>query len=433
MKILKKQISVILAAIFLATITLTFNQASANTSELDLKYTSTFPGQMLGSAFSLNGTLFAGDTNNNLYRSDDNGSSFRLIYTFPQVSSVSNFKDYVWSIFVDSRNNIFVSIIGSNSLYRSTDFGASFNQVLNTNGTQNDGFYIAITEDSNGNLYTATYSNSVFPNLPPILKSTDGGATWMVIAEFSTVHYHNIKFNPYNGYLYVVTGEYAWGYPNGYAECVLRSKDFGQTWTAIIQRAGNISNTLYAPILFDESWVYLGTDQAYTTNWIDRVYDNGSNTLKPETVYNFSSSNFPVISAVWLGETMLFSTTSEFTDGNSTIMASQDGINWSIIKSTEATLSLCYVNTLTANSNGIIFGSDGYNKTFMITQKSAESQPTNPPSNESDETALPSASNPDPNQLLTTIVGLIVLIGFSLTGSVIALRIRKKSNGKIKS
>ncbi len=433
LKLVKKQIPAILVTILIAAMLVTFNRAAANTDEMQISYISSFPSQMVGSAFTSNGTLFAGDTNNHLYRSDDNGSSFRLIYTFPEVSSTSNFKGYAWNIFFDSRGYIFVSIIGSNSLYRSTDFGNNFNKVLNINGTQTDGLCIAITEDSNGNLYVATYCNSVFPNFPPILKSTDGGGTWAVIAEFSTVHYHNIKFNPYNGYLYVVTGEYAWGYPNGYAECILRSKDLGQTWTTVIQRVSNGSgNTLYGPILFYENWVYLGTEQASQTNWIDRFNDNGSKAFQPEKVYTFLSDSFPAISAVWLNHTMLFSTTPEFADGNSTIVASEDGTNWTIIKSSATSVSSRYVNTLTVNPQGRVFGSDGYNQTFVITQKatSEDTAPLTDPDSTPQVSTDPSASNNGYNQVLSTIVGLIVVVGFSLTGSVVAWKWKKKSSAK---
>ncbi len=155
---------------------------------------------MCGSVFTPNGTLFAGDNNYNLYRSDDNGISFRFTYQFPgQPNPNSAVTGYLWTVFVDSRNYIFVSIPGTNRLYRSINFGASFTQVLNTNAPQNDGFFIAITEDSSRNLYAATYSNSLYPTNPPILKSTNGGASWTVISRFAAVHLHNIKFNQADG------------------------------------------------------------------------------------------------------------------------------------------------------------------------------------------------------------------------------------------
>ncbi len=164
---------------------------------------------------------------------------------------------------------VFVSIPGTNRLYRSTNFGSAFTEVLNTNASQNDGFYIALTEDSAGNLYTATYSNSISPLLPSVLKSTDGGATWTVIQTFGSVHLHNVKFNPANGYLYVATAEWTQGYNNTQCERIFRSKDLGKTWSNVINRPAEIQGygpTIYAQMLFNDNWVYLGTDKAYQIN-----------------------------------------------------------------------------------------------------------------------------------------------------------------------
>ncbi len=340
---------------------------------------------MFASYFAPNGTLFAGDIDYNLYRSDDNGSSFRSIYQFPKPNNPATaITGYVWTIFVDSRNNLFVSIPCTNRLFRSTNFGRTFTQVLHTNGTQEDGFYIAMTEDSRGNLYAATYCNSIYPQTPAVLKSTNGGVSWTVIRRFSAVHLHSIEFNPADNYLYVATGEWGSGYNNQDCERVFRSKDYGQTWNTVINRPAEIQgtgDTIYLMMLFDGNRVYLGTDQANQPNWIDRFYDDGSNTaFTPQTVYAFpSDSNFPIISAVWLDETMLFSTTAEFSDGTSRIVASRDGVNWEIIKSDYISQSLHHTNMLTYNPNGIAFGSNGPGRTFSITEKATQPQPTPTP------------------------------------------------------
>jgi hypothetical protein len=395
-KIRKIVISATLIAIVLFCSLLIFNMEAGASISDDLQITtvSSFSAQMFSSYFAPNGTLFAGDINYNLYRSDDYGATFRLIYQFPKPDNPATMvTGYVWNIFVDSRNNIFVSIPCTNRLYRSTNFGASFSTVLNTNGTQNDGFYIAITEDNQGNLYTATYCNSIYPNLPALLKSTNGGTNWRVIYQASAVHFHNVKFNPSNGYLYASTGEWAPGYNNYDRERVYRSKDLGQTWTVVVERTTQgeqYGNTIYLPMLFDGNYVYLGTDQAYQPNWIDRFYDTGANTVfQPQTVYNFpSDSNFPVISAVWLGNTMLFSSTAEFYEGTERIVASRDGVNWEIIKEDYVTQNLHHTNMLTYNPQGTVFGSNGPGKTFAITQKTVQptptptAQPTTPPAQE---------------------------------------------------
>jgi len=215
---------------------------------------------MCGSVFAVNGTLFAGGGNYRLYRSDDGGVTFRQIYQFSaQPNATSPIAGYVMTIFIDSRNYIFVSIPATNRLYRSIDFGATFTKVLVNAAALNDGFYIAMIEDSTGALYAATYAFSL--QNPPLQKSTDGGATWSAVRRFSAVHLHNVKFNPQNGYLYVVTGEWTRGYNNQESERVFRSKDFGATWSTVVNRPLEVKaqgSTVYYPMLFNGNYVYLG-------------------------------------------------------------------------------------------------------------------------------------------------------------------------------
>ena len=130
-------------------------------------------------------------------------------------------------------------------------------------------------------------------------------------------------------------------------------------------------STIYAEILFNGSWVYLGTDKAYQINDIERFYDDGSNdAFTPQIVYTFPSDvPFPVISAVWLNQTMLFSSTAEFYNGTSRIVASDDGVNWQIIKDTAVSQSLHHTGVLTSNPNDMAFYSYGSGQTFVITQQ----------------------------------------------------------------
>ena len=358
---------------------------------------------MCGSAFMSNGTLFAGDNDYTLYRSDNNGQSFRQIYQFPlQPNPNSAVTGYVWTIFIDSRNNIFISIPGTNRMYRSTNWGTSFSQVLNTNSAQNDGFFIAMTEDSQRNLYAATYSNSIYPTNPSVLKSTNGGSNWAVIHRFAAVHLHNVKFNPANGYLYVSTGEWTYGFNNGECERVFRSKDLGQTWSIAVNRPVEMQaagNTVYLPMVFNGKWVYLGTDQAFQPNWIDRFYDDGSNhPFQTQKVYSFpSDSKCPVLSGVWLNKIMLFASTPEFYDGTTRVIASEDGLKWKIIKEATLPQSLHHTNFLTVNPKGMVFGSDGPGDTFVISEGEVQPTPTPTPSHTPSPTPTPT---PPPGSLL---------------------------------
>ncbi|HEY9760870.1 MAG TPA: hypothetical protein V6C97_37305 [Oculatellaceae cyanobacterium] len=367
---------------------------------------------MCGSAYASNGTLFAGDNNYKLYRSDDNGLTFTFLYQFPiQPNASSAVLGYVWMIFVDSHNSLFVSVPGTNRLYRSANFGTSFSQVLNANGTANDGFYMAMTEDYNGGLYAATYCNSLAPQSPPLLKSNDGGLTWSISRRFSSIHIHNVKFNPSNGYLYVITGEFTGGYNNQECERVFRSKDLGQTWITIINRPQDFQaqgTTVYLTMLFRENYLYLGSDQGYQYNWIDRIYDNGANTnCTPQRSYSFPADGYlPTVSAVWLNDTMLFSSTAEFYAGTQRIVASIDGETWSVIRQTSVTKSAHHTNILTSNPMGLAFFSEGPGLTYMITQQGTlppppPTQPPTPtPTPQPTATATPTPS-PSPSPTIT--------------------------------
>jgi hypothetical protein len=394
---------------------LSFNvQTEAAVNDLQVNPVPGFSGQMCGSAFTGNGTLFAGDNDCTLYRSDDNGSSFRVVYHFPiQPNPSISITGYVWNIFIDSRNYIFVSIPSTNMLYRSTNWGVSFHQVLNTNGTQNDGFYIAMTEDSRRNLYAATYCNSISPQLPALLKSTNGGLSWTIICTFGAVHLHNVKFNPYDGYLYVATGEWTYGYDNSECERVFRSKDYGQTWRVVVNRPVEMQaqgSTVYLPILFNGRWVYLGSDQAFQPNWIDRFYDDGSSrTFSTQRVYNYrSESNCPVHSGAKLNNRiMLFGSTPEFNDGITRLVASEDGVNWRVIKETVLPQWLHHTNFLTVNPRGLVFCSDGPGKTYVISEGGTQPPPTPTPM----PTVTPS-STPTATPTPTPTPGIIFQDGF---------------------
>lgn len=355
-------------------------RVEASVSQLKTSAVSGFPGQICGSVFAVNGTLFVGGSNYRLYRSDDGGVTFRQIYHFSaQPNASSPIAGYVMTIFIDSRNYIFVSIPATNTLYRSINFGATFTQVLVNAAALNDGFYIAMTEDSTGALYAATYAFSL--QNPPLQKSTDGGTTWSEIRRFSAVHLHNVKFNPQNGYLYVVTGEWTRGYNNQESERVFRSKDFGATWSTVVNRPLEVQaqgSTVYYPMLFNGNYVYLGSDQAHQYNWIDRFYDDGQNvSYALQRVYSFPQDGyFPVYSAAWLGKTLLFSSTPEFYPGTSRIVGSDDGVTWQVIRSTAASQLQHHTGVLTANPKGAAFFSDRQGLNYMITQQTAPESPT---------------------------------------------------------
>ena len=300
------------------------------------------------------GVLYAGDKNFNIYKSIDNGVSFTKIYTLPGTYDASNqYSGMVWNVFVDSRNYVFASGGGTGSLFRSINGGSSFSQVLKTNGTTLESFYISMTEDSNGYLYTVTYTNGAA--VPYILKSVDGGATWSRIAQLSVIHYHTIKFNSADGYLYVATGE------GTLADCakIVRSGDGGATWATVVQRNDNLG-TVYLAMAFSGRYVYVGQDYPNRICQIMRFYDDGSTNITPQVVYTPPNDGYmPMMSATILGSnSLVFANTAETSNGVSRILASTDGTTWIVLRSQ----SLSYTtenrwNVLTVHPrSGMIFG-----------------------------------------------------------------------------
>ncbi len=279
------------------------------------------------------GVLWAGDKNFGVWKSTDNGGSFQLVYKMPGTLEAGNiYGGLVWTVFVDSRDNIFVSAGGTGGLFRSTDGGASFAQVLKTNGTTNESFYISMTEDDVGSLYAVTYTSG--KAVPYLLKSVDGGANWVRVGNFGVFHFHAIKFNPANHYLYVIIGEGST--PD--AARILRSKDGGASWSLVVKRNDNVG-TVYLALAFNGNYVYIGQDFPNRLCTIQRFYDDGSNNqFDTQTVYSPPSDGYmPFISATNIGDSLVFANCAENLNGISRVVSSIDGVNWNVIKNQTVT------------------------------------------------------------------------------------------------
>ncbi len=305
----------------------------------------------VGNDVDSKGVLWAGDKNFGLWKSTDNGASFQLVFKMSGIVE-NSYGGLVWTVFVDSRDYIFVSAGGTGGLFRSTDRGATFTQVLKTNGTTNESFYISMTEDDTGSLYVVTYTSG--KATPYLLKSTDGGTNWVRVGNFGVFHFHTIKFNPYNRYLYVIIGEGN----TADAARILRSKDGGASWSLVVKRNDNVG-TVYLAIAFSGNYVYLGQDYPNRVCNIQRFNDDGSNnTFDTNTVYTPPSDGYmPFITATNLGDSLVFANCAEISNGVSRVVASSDGVNWSVLKALSITTTENRWNFLTVHPrSGFVFG-----------------------------------------------------------------------------
>jgi hypothetical protein len=337
------------------------------------------------------GVLWAGDKNFGVWKSTDNGGSFQLIYKLPGTFEAGNpYSGLVWNLFVDSRDYIFASAGGTGGLFRSTDGGASFSQVLKTNGTTNESFYLAMTEDNTGALYAVTYTSGKAS--PYLLKSVDGGTNWVRVGNFGVFHFHNIKFNPYNQYLYVIIGEGST--PD--AARILRSKDGGASWSLVVKRNDNVG-TVYLAMTFSGNYVYLGQDYPNRVCNIQRFYDDGSNNqFDTQTVYTPPIDGYmPFISATNVGDSLVFANCAENLNGISRVVSSVDGVNWAVIKNQSITADDNRWNFLTTHPrSGFVFGTIKNGEAYRINYLA----PT--PSASIEQPII--RTNPKPSKIATT-------------------------------
>jgi hypothetical protein len=331
------------------------------------------------------GTVFAGDNNYNIYKSTDSGVTFSKIFTIPAQSNPWEWMaGRVWTTFVDSRGYLFVSAGATNRLYRSTDGGTSFTEVLNFPGrsTYSDGDVIAMTEDASGNLYAAEYADT-----PParLWKSTDSGATWTCIGIWSARHLHAVKFNPYNGWLYILTGENSNGTQTDYQK-VFRSKDGGDTWACVVDWGADVYATKYLSIEFIDNGVYLGQDHAGgdLNNYIQKITDDGGGPYTPVTVYYNPYKAAIMTSATKLGDTIIFASCTEYdsTSINQVVM-SNDGSTWTVLAAQAVSTDYKYINRLTVHPRkGFVYGCINANYAYYVASPSTPRPPSfQPPLN----------------------------------------------------
>jgi hypothetical protein len=333
-----------------------------------------------GNDVDFNGVIWAGDKNFGLWKSTDNGASFQFVYRLPGAFDANNaYSGLVWNVFVDSRGFIFASAGGTNGLFRSTNGGASFSQVLNTNGSRSESFYISMTEDNAGSLYTVTYTDGSAK--PQLLKSTNGGAGWTQIGTFDILHFHNIKFNPSNGYLYAVTGEippFA-SYADG--EKIFRSKDNGKTWSLVVDRNSGLG-TVYLALTFAGSYVYVGQDYPTRNCQIHRFLDDGSSKpFTPQPVYTPPAEGaMPFMSGAYFNNTLVFGNCAEIQNGVTRVVASVDGVNWNVLASSNIAVSDDRWNMFTIHPrSGIIFATLKNGYAYQIKDGSSTPNPTPTP------------------------------------------------------
>lgn len=318
-----------------------------------------------GSDWDHTATYLYAAKGNEIYRSADGGSTYALWHTLPRTLDAGAsdlFQKRTYCLMIPTRisgetvDRMLVSEHGSDNLYYCADISQAdptFTSVIHianvSNGVMKGGVMSPVTEDSDGNLYLGWYSNGLGYYDAKVYKSTDRGASWSMIKNFSGQHMHNVKVNPYNDWIYAVVGELgsSYGWNDGYD--IFRSKNGGSSWELIVDYS---TGPKFLALEFVDDMVIMGQDQDLSENgYIYAFTDTGSGTFTPTTVYNGGSYALYLVASK-MGDTVYFPSTIEpYTGGTTTarMMSSTDGTNWTSEQSLSVTnTGSAWVNAYTA-------------------------------------------------------------------------------------
>lgn len=127
-------------------------------------------------------------------------------------------------------------------VYRLADEGATWRECLGVPVWRMD-------EDDEGSLYGGNYTKDA-EHPATLYKSCDGGLTWStVFVDEAAQHIHTVRWDPYDGRLYIAFGD---GPAGGYAS----SADHG----AVFEVLGRGPHAVYTDVAFTRDYIFWCTD-----------------------------------------------------------------------------------------------------------------------------------------------------------------------------
>ncbi|MFC2156051.1 sialidase family protein, partial [Acidobacteriota bacterium] len=207
-------------------------------------------------------------------------------------------------IAVDSNGNVNVAwfdwpYLGNCDIYyrRSTDFGATWDTIVNISNSTNDSKAPSIAVDDTGNINVAWYDDySSYVHEIKFKRSTDSGATWGSTVTVSNYTGYarrpDIALDSSGNLNLVWTG----GNPGDYEIYFSRSTDNGATWSSFVN-ISNSSGLSQSPVIAVDSSGNLNT--AWYDNspgnyeiYFSRSTDNGTTWSTPVNVSNTTATSY---------------------------------------------------------------------------------------------------------------------------------------------
>ena len=180
-----------------------------------------------------------------LYRIIDNGDAIEHVYTFKDKINAIHFAPEGLFVATD------ISHWDSKTpcvIYRSRDQGKSFRTVWTLE--QSSAMWWSIASSKAGDLYIGEYGPRDRGLSKRVHRSQDGGDTWQTVfeaADNDKTHIHRVAVDPYDGAVWVTIGD---GRRNRGA---FVSHDRGRTWQRVLDSQAT-------GIAFTPSAVYFGED-----------------------------------------------------------------------------------------------------------------------------------------------------------------------------
>jgi len=285
-------------------------------------------------AFAINssGHIFAGTYGDGVFRSTDNGDSWRPVNT-GLTSTI------VLALAINSSGHIFAGTYGG-GVFRSINNGDSWRPV-NTGLTST--IVLALAINTSGDIFAGTAA--FYPNLGGVFRSTNNGDSWTAanIGLPSNNLYPSVQSLAINANGDIFAGTHGGG-------GAFRSINNGDSWTAV--NIGLTSTVVYALAINANGNIFAGTN--------GRVFlssDNGGNWTAVNT--GVTGIFFYAFAINFGGHIFAGS------DGGGVFRSTDNGDLWTQVNTG---LTNAVVNALSSNSTGYIFAGTDSGKVFRSWQ-----------------------------------------------------------------